>query len=156
MSAKLTSASLLLWFSVASAFLALGDSRAQAKEKELKFEVQLIWGTNEKESPDPKHTPVEADIRKKLDGLPLKWANYFIVNRKTFTVPAGGSARVPLSEKCEIGVADLGHGKIELSHFGKGKEVWKGKPALPKGETFVLGGNAPNSTSWLIVLKRIE
>src|SRR5213594_2396883 len=107
MRAKLFSASLLTWFSVASAFLALADSRAQAKD--LKFEVQLIWGTNEKESPDPKHTPVEADVRKKLDGLPLKWANYFVVNRKTFTVPASGSARVPLSEKCEIGVADLGH-----------------------------------------------
>ncbi|SRR6266446_6450533 len=154
MRAKLIPASLLLWFSTAFALLALGDSRARAKD--LKFEVQLIWGTNEKESPDPKHTPVEAEIRKKLDGLPLKWANYFVVNRKTFTVPPGGSARVPLSEKCELGVADLGHGKIELTHYGKGKEVWRGKPALPKGETFVLGGNAPNSTSWLIVLKRIE
>jgi hypothetical protein len=26
--------------------------------------------------------------------------------------------------------------------------------ALPKGETLVLGGNAPNATSWFVVLKQ--
>src|SRR5262245_32649345 len=132
MRARLTSASPLLWFSMALAFAALGLSSAQAKD--LKFEVQLIWGTNEKESPDPKHAPVDPEVAEALKKLPLKWANYFVVNRKTFTVPSSGSVRVPLSEKCEIGVADLGHSKVEVTHFGKGREVWKGKPALPKGE----------------------
>jgi len=32
----------------------------------------------------------------------------------------------------------------------------KRKQSLPKGEMLVLGGNAPNSTAWLVALKRIE
>jgi hypothetical protein len=27
---------------------------------------------------------------------------------------------------------------------------------LPKGEILVFGGNAPNATAWLVILKRIE
>src|SRR5437667_2082041 len=153
MRAKLISANFPIWFSTAFAFLALGQLPAQAAD--LKFEAQLIWGTNEKESPDPKHKPVDPETRKKLSTLPLKWANYFVVNRTVLVVPPGGVKRAPVSEKCDIEVKDLGHSQIEVTHFGKGKEVWKGKQALAKGEIFpVLGGNAPNSTAWLIVLKR--
>jgi hypothetical protein len=28
--------------------------------------------------------------------------------------------------------------------------------ALPKGEILVLGGNAPNASAWLVILKRID
>src|SRR5436190_788227 len=155
MRAKLISATCLIWAFTAFAFLALGELRAQAGE--LKFETQLLWGTNEKQSPDPKHKPIAPDIKKKLDGLPFKWENYFVVNRTNFAVPAKGTMRVRLSEKCEIQVKDLGNSKIEVTHFGKGNEVWKGAQALSKGEIFpVLGGNAPNKTAWLMVLKRLE
>ena len=40
--------------------------------------------------------------------------------------------------------------------FGKGKETLRRMQNLPKGEMLVLGGNAPNATGWLVVLKRIE
>jgi hypothetical protein len=132
---------------------AIGQSRAA----DLKFEAQLIWGTNEKQSPNPLHKPISPEIKKKLEGLPLKWANYFVVTNAIFTVPAGASRRVPMSGKCEIEVKDLGHSQIEVAHFGKGKEVWRGKQPLAKGEIFpLLGGNAPGSTAWLMVLKRLE
>ena len=41
----------------------------------MKLQVQLVWGTNDDHSPNPKHKPVEADVRKKLKELPLKWSN---------------------------------------------------------------------------------
>src|SRR5438552_8785427 len=154
MRAKLISTRLVVWCCAAFVFPALGELRAQAVD--LNLETQLLWGTNDKTSPDPKHKPVEPVIAKKLNDIPLKWSHYFVVKRIGFEVPAGGSKRVPLSEKCDLEVKDLGRSKVEVTHFGKGQAVWKGTQALPKGETLVLGGNAPNATSWLVVLKRIE
>jgi hypothetical protein len=155
MRAKLTSSTALIYLFTGLALLSAGNLATQAAD--MKFEAQLIWGTNEKESPDPKHKPIAPDIKKKLEGLTLKWANWFVVNKQTFSVPAGGTKRVALSEKCDIEVKDLGHFNIEVTHYGKGKEVWKGAQVLGKGEIFpVLGGNAPNATAWLMVLKRLE
>jgi hypothetical protein len=34
--------------------------------------------------------------------------------------------------------------------------VGKQTQPLAKGEMLVLGGNAPNATSWLLILKRLE
>jgi len=45
---------------------------------------------------------------------------------------------------------------VEVSLIGKGKEVVKRTQALPKGEILVLGGNAPNATAWLVILKRTD
>ena len=63
---------------------------------------------------------------------------------------------MPLSEKCELEVRSLGGAKLEVVLFGKGKETCAGRKRCPEGEMLVLGGNAPNATAWLIVLKRIE
>ena len=63
---------------------------------------------------------------------------------------------VPMSEKCQLNVTKISGAEIEVLLIGKGKEVVKRKQSLPKGEMLVLGGNAPNSTAWLVVLKRIE
>ncbi len=122
----------------------------------MKLEVQLIWGTNDPQSPDPKHKPVEEAVKKKLSELPLKWTNYFEVNRKAFEVLLNGATKAPLSEKCALEVKNLGHSMVEVSLVSKGKEVAKRTQKLPKGETLVLGGNAPNATAWLVVLKRLE
>ena len=48
-----------------------------------------------------------------------------------------------MSEKCEIEVKLLPKDKVEVVLFGKGAQVIKGSQELPKGETFVLAGNAP-------------
>ena len=132
------------------------SSEAQLQAATLKLEVQLIWGTGDDRSPDPKHKPVEAEVKMKLQDLPLKWSNYFEVNRKDFEVPASGVNKVPLSEKCELEVKSLGGSKLEVALFGRGKETLRRTQRLAKGEILVLGGNAPNATAWLVVLKRME
>ena len=71
-------------------------------------------------------------------------------------MPHLGIKEVPMSAKCQLHVKRAGGAEIEVSLIGKGKEVVRQKQALPKGEMLVLGGNAPNSTAWLVVLKRIE
>ncbi len=127
-----------------------------ASAGEISVEAQLLWGTNDKKSPNPKHKPVAEETRKKLKELPLKWSNYFEETRKEFKVAEGAATRVSLSERCDIEVKNLGNNKVEVNTFGKGEKVVKQTQSLPKDETLLLGGNAPNETAWLIILKRKE
>jgi len=127
-----------------------------AESKDLKFEAQLIWATNDEKSPDPKHAPVDKEVRKTLSELPLRWKNYFVVKTVPLTVPSGGSKDAALSEKCTIEVKDIDGKNLEVSLIGKGKPVLKRIQSLLKGKMLVLGGNAPDSTGWLVVLKRLE
>jgi hypothetical protein len=130
--------------------------KAVAADAELKVEAQLIWGTNDKESPDPKHKRVSEEVKKKLQDLPLKWTNYFEVNRKMLSIPVSGLKKEALSEKCAVEVKNLGKSKVEVCLIGKGEQVVKRTQDLPAGETLVLGGNAPNATAWLVFVKRVE
>ena len=122
----------------------------------MTLEVQLLWGTDAAQSPNPAHKPVEPDVRKKLDDLPLKWPHWFEVNRKRFKVVRGEAKKEPLSEKCAIEVKNLGEANVEVGLFGKGNQVVRRIQKLPKGEVVVFGGKAPNATAWLVVIKRLE
>lgn len=127
-----------------------------ATTKDLKFEALLVWATTADTSPDPNHKPVDSEVKRKLTDLPLKWKNYFEVNRKELVISQGASKEVELSDKCKISVKDIDGKNFEVALIGKGESVLKRTQKLPKGEMLVLGGNAPNSTGWLVVLKRIE
>jgi len=155
MSARLSRATVLLW--VFAALALLGGAPVRAIAADLKFEAYLVWGTDDAQPPQGKsYKPVSHEIKQALSELPLKWTNWFEVNRKSFALPQGGMANVAVSDKCELHLKDLGKPGLEVSLIGKGKEVMKRIQALPKGEKLVLGGNAPNSTAWLVVVKRIE
>ena len=135
--------------------LAGAELRAQAADEKL--QAFLLWGTDESKPPEGKtYKPVEPDIGRKLKELPLKWTHWFEVRHVDFAVAPGTTKEVPVSEKCQVNVKRLAGAEVEVSLIGKGKEVVKRKQSLPKGEMLVLGGNAPNSTAWLVVLKRIE
>ena len=128
-----------------------------AQAAELKLQTQLVWGTDDSKPPEGKeYKPVEPAIQKKLKELPLKWKNYFEVKRTDFSVTPTVAKKVPLSEKCELNILNQANSTFEVSLIGKGKEVVKRTQALPKGEVLVLGGNAPNATAWLVILKRID
>lgn len=136
-----------------------GDKQAAhgEKKKEAKFELQLVWATNDKRSPNDKHKDVSPERRKRLEQLQLKWANYFEVNQKEFGVGDHGTKKVPISEKCSVSVKDLGGKKFEVIWYGKNDNVvGKQTQPLAKSEVLILGGNAPGATAWFIILKRIE
>ncbi len=123
----------------------------------LKLEAQLVWGTNDEKSPKPGLKPVEPPVREKLAALPIKWEHYFEINRKQFEVAPGGKAQVSLSEKCSVEVRSIGGDKIEVRWYNRKKElVGRQSQPLRKGEMIVLGGNAPNATCWLVILKRVS
>ncbi len=127
-----------------------------ARAGEIKLEAQLIWGTNDEKSPDPKHKAVDPKVEKKLKKLPFKWQNYFEVNRQKFAVAQGETKKIVLSKDCEIKVRNAGNNAVELQIFGKGESVGKISQALPKEELLVTGGNAANFTSWFVVLQQSE
>lgn len=134
----------------------LGPQNLWGAEPPLKFEALLIWGTNDAKSPSSDHKPVEPDILNKLKKLPFKWINFFEVNRKTAEVAAGASTKLSLSKDCEVEVKLLPQSTVEVVLVGKGARVLKRTQALPKGETLVLGGDAPNATAWLVVIRRVQ
>lgn len=154
---KLASTPLIHWRWAALFLSALFACAYGAQAEDLKFEVQLIWATNDEKSPNSKHKEVDAEIRKKLDELPLKWKNYFSVNRKQFSVSDGGTTKSPVSEKCQVVVKDIDGKKIEIKLLNKnGEVVLTRTQPLPKNEILVLGGNAPDKTAWLVTLKRTD
>jgi len=149
---KFARANVRVWiFAVLFLFAGLA---ARANPGDMKLEAQLIWATNDKEDPNPKHKPVAPEIREKLGQLPLKWANYFEVNKLAIEIPQGQSRRVKLSEKCELEVKNIDGTQVEVALIGKSDPIWRRIQSLPRGEILVLGGNAPNSTAWLVALKR--
>ncbi len=128
-----------------------------ATAAEPKYQTQLVWGTDDAKPPEGKqYKPVQPDIQKKLHELPLKWKNYFEVRRTDFTLAPASTKKVPLSDKCELNVVSQSNSMVEVALIGRGKEVVRRTQALPKGEILVLGGNAPNATAWLVILKRID
>jgi hypothetical protein len=151
---KVNSLNALAWVAVAALVLASVEARALAAD--MKLDVQLLWGTDEAKSPNPKHKLVEPDLREKLKRIPLKWKNYFEVTRKIVGIPTGASKTVNLSEMCDLEIKNVDGTKTEVTHFGKGKRVGTRTQAMAKGEVFILGGDAPGATAWLVVLRRIE
>jgi hypothetical protein len=148
-------AAVVVWSATALFLLAGPEPRARAAD--MKFEAHLLWGTDDLKPPAGKdYKSVDPEIKKKLTELPLKWKNWFEVNRKVFSVPSGGSVTVQVSEKCELTVKRLGGGKVEVVLVGKGKVAADQTQAMPKGELLMLSGPAPNATAWLVVLKRVE
>lgn len=153
MKSKRTLTTGFLGMAAVACFLLALPSMAVAAD--LKLEAQLIWGTNDAKSPNPNHKPAEAEVVKKLKRL-FKWSNYFEVNRQRFSVSLAEIKRVVMSKECAVSVRQTGQGEVEVTFFGKGKQVAKVRQDLPKGELLVTGGEAPNATVWVVVLKQVD
>jgi hypothetical protein len=144
-----------IWFFAALALL--GGSAFSDHPADWKLQTQLIWGTDEFKPPEGKdYKPVDPELEKKLKVM-LKWKHYFEVRRTPpVTVGDNKTVKAPISDKCELDIKRFSDSNVEVALFSKGKEVTRHKQALPKGEVVIMAGNAPNETSWLVVLKRIE
>lgn len=123
---------------------------------EMKLEAKLIWGSNDKTSPDPKHKRVEGKLEEKLKKTPFKWQYYYEVHTVSFTVAVNETHSEKLSKDCEIKVRNLDKETVSVELYGKGELVSKHTQALPKKECYVTGGNAANLTAWFVVLHQAE
>lgn len=150
--AGLLSALLVLSFS-SSAVAGEGKGKGEAK-----FEAQLIWVTNGTvTNKEPKLKPVDSEVQKKLDELPLKWKSYYMVKRQSFAVPKGGTNAVVMSDKCTVELRRLEEPKVEATLHGKNGNVCsKRTQPFPKGEILIFSGKSAGDTAWLVTLKRVE
>lgn len=145
-------ATTFLRFFLVLALVVFTPVRLQAAQ--LKLELKLIWGTNEKTSPDPKHKPVDAATASKMRNV-FAWTNYFEVNRMTGVVPSRGTNRFEMSKKCTIEITELEGPKVEVTLIGEGKRLNKTTHHLAKGECFTIGGEK-NGSAWFVLVTELD
>jgi hypothetical protein len=134
----------------------IGLALATASAGERKMEARLIWGTNGDKSPEPSHKPLEGDLAKKLNEMPLKWKNYFEVTRKVFVVNDKAYTNIVMSKKCTIEVKDKGNNNVTVKLYGEGTQVNRIDKPLPKGEVITIGGDDKGKNAWLITVRPVE
>jgi hypothetical protein len=134
--------------------LTMGDVPEEALAEDLKLEVRLIWGTNDKESPNPQHKSIDTPLTRKLAKL-FTWKNYFEVNRQEISLALNAAKKVKLREKCLIEVKHLGDARLEVKLYGSGKFVSRTLETIPTGDWLVLAGDSENKTAWFVVLKAV-
>jgi hypothetical protein len=138
------------------AALAFSLSLGAAMAAERKVEARLIWATNDEKSPNPKHKALDGDLAKKLHDMPLKWKNYFEVNRMVFTINDARYTNIVMSKKCSIEVKDKGGNNVTVKLYGEGKQVNRVDKPLPKGEVLTIGGDAKDNNAWLITVRPVS
>ncbi|MCI0533720.1 MAG: hypothetical protein L0Z50_00685 [Verrucomicrobiales bacterium] len=128
-----------------------GQLLAGESKGELKFEVQLIWGTNGEKPPGKNLREVQPRITEALKGI-FKWKNYFEVTR-TNVVVAKAIQRLKLSDKCEVNIQNLGNSSVQIKLLGEGKCVHTRKEQITPGKLITIAGEDKNDTAWFVVLK---
>jgi len=145
------------FLTLATAFCLVGFARpahCAATAESLKVEALLIWGTDSTESPDPKHSPVDVDLAKRLSKTPFRWKHYFLVKREQVDIPMGATkSNIKMSKQCVLNIKNLGDGGAEVELYGEGKKVCRNRESLAHGKLLVLGGNAGNETAWFVVIR---
>jgi hypothetical protein len=127
-----------------------------ARATDLKVTAQLVWGTNDETSPDPKHKPVDAELAKKLSSI-FKWKNYFRVSRKTQTIPARQTRKLVMSDKFFVNVTDIEGPRVEVTVYGENKLLNKTvAPLVVDGDALIIAGDDKNAAAWFVVLQAIK
>lgn len=141
----------ILRLSVAAIAFTVAVTASTAAER--KMEARLVWGTNADKSPEASHKKLDGDLAKKLGEMPLKWKNFFEVNRQPFTINAEKYTSVVLSKKCTIEVKDKGGNNVTVKLYGEGKQVNRVDKPLPKGEVLTIGGDAKDNNAWFVIVR---
>ena len=145
-----------VWFAICLMPLAL-QGQTNTSGEHFHVETLLIWGTNDPQSPDPKHKPVDAELAKKLEKGPYRWKYYYEVNRQIVALPAGEEKKgIKLSSHLTLDMKNPKDGRIEVVMHGDGKPVSRHAEPFPMGKHFILSGDAKNETAWFAVIKRVE
>lgn len=128
---------------------------ATVQAADLKVELKLIWGTNDKTSSNPNHKPVDEATASKLRKV-FTWTNYFEIKRVTGVINSRGTNRFEMSKKCTIEITELQGPKVEVTLIGDGKPVNKTTHHLSKGECFTIAGGEKNGSAWFVLVTELD
>ena len=130
---------------------------AAAQAQTMRVEAQLVWGTDDPKSPNPKHHPVDPDLAHRLSRTPYRWKNYFEVNRQVDEVHVGETkTNISISKHCTLDIKNLGTNRVEVKLHGDGKHVSTHSESLAKNGLLILAGDAGNETAWLVTIRKRE
>lgn len=147
----------LHWSLLCLAVICCARASYATEDESLHAEAILVWGTNDPQSPDPKHIPVDNYLLKKLTNSPYKWKYYFEVPpRQPLDIAVGETKKgIHISQPCSLDVKNLGKNRVEVHLYGKGK------PVLVNTEPFddrylIYAGPSANETAWFVVIRKIK
>jgi hypothetical protein len=131
-----------------------GSARA---EEPMRGEAMLVWGTNDPQSPDPKHVPVDDELARKLGKSPYRWKHYFKVRSETVEIHSGETIKgVTMSKHCVLDITNLGAERVQVKLYGEGKLVSCNKEPFKDNWPLIFAGSAGNETAWLVVLRKVK
>lgn len=126
-----------------------------ARAQNLKVEAKLVWGTDDSQSPNPKHHPLDPSLTRRLKTSPYRWKHYFEESEHVVEIPVGQThPKIVMSDRCTLDIKNLGNERIEVRLHGNGKPVSIHKESLKGNGLLVLGGQAANGTAWLVTIRK--
>ena len=140
-----------LWTILALAAVLLAAAAGSARAVDhATIELQLIWGSNDAESPDPSQKPVEPAVEKLLASSPYRWKHYYLVNKRIEDIQSDHSKdKIPMSSHCEMDIKYLGKDRVQVKLYGDGKLLSTHRESVP----LLLAGDAKNDTAWLVLIR---
>ncbi len=120
----------------------------------LVVQAQLIWGTNDPQSPDPKHRDIGPELSAKLKASAFRWKNYFEVKRHVASIPTNETKTLIMSDLCKVEIKSLGGDMVEIKLFGEGKPLATRKEKLAVDWPLIMAGDAKNDTAWMVVIRK--
>ena len=141
------------WVSTIAFMLAMVPAWTGTTDAVLK--AQLVWATDQAK-PKPEFKELDKKLGDKLRKM-FKWKNYFEISRQEVNLPASGSRKVRMSQKCELELRLSDDGSVEVKLFGEGKlvkTIRQPLKPLQKGEYAAIGGDDKDSygDAWFVVL----
>ena len=141
-----------LWIFIAFLVVMALALSVRPKPDAVTYYVQLVRGCNGDTPPEPNSRRVGPRLIEKFRG-PLKWEEYWEIDRQQIALVPGHAARVRLGNKCQVGIdlTDKQHRKVTASQNGK----VIAKMCVPRdGNMTVIGGDRDGQGSWFIVVRR--
>src|ERR1700744_5491632 len=87
-----------------------------ARAESIKVEIQLVWATDDAQSPDPGHKAIEAALARRLHNSPYRWKNYFEVSRVTTELPQGIlKTNINVSKQCSLDIKYTGKDHVKVT-----------------------------------------
>jgi hypothetical protein len=122
-----------------------------AEKAGVTFYLQLVRGTDDNKPPALEAQQAGPELTRRL--RMFKWKNYWVVNRRTVVLSAGGKRRQRMSAQREVEIALTAPSEMTVCIFADGKLTQRRTQAVDT-PFYIEGGDNDPAQSWFIVVRR--